>query len=66
VTRISRETLGLLLGFIGIVVFAGTLPATRIAVSSLARCNFPSVKINETNNASGNTTVKKLGIVTKK
>jgi len=35
VTRISRETLGLLLGFIGIVVFAGTLPATRIAVEAL-------------------------------
>jgi drug/metabolite transporter (DMT)-like permease len=31
----SRETLGLLLGFIGVVIFGGTLPATRIAVADL-------------------------------
>ena len=29
----SREHLGLLLGFIGVVVFGGSLPATRIAVA---------------------------------
>jgi len=29
----SRERLGLLLGFVGMVIFGGTLPATRIAVS---------------------------------
>ena len=31
----SRERLGLLLGFIGVVVFGGSLPATRIAVSAI-------------------------------
>src|ERR1700721_794786 len=31
----SREHLGLLLGFIGVVVFGGSLPATRIAVSAI-------------------------------
>lgn len=31
----SRERLGLLLGFIGVVIFGGTLPATRIAVSQI-------------------------------
>ena len=31
----SRERLGLLLGFIGMVIFGGTLPATRIAVSQI-------------------------------
>ena len=31
----SRERLGLLLGFIGMVIFGGTLPATRIAVSEI-------------------------------
>jgi len=31
----SRERLGLLLGFIGMVIFGGTLPATRIAVSAI-------------------------------
>ncbi len=31
----SRETLGLLLGFIGVAIFAGTLPATRIAVETM-------------------------------
>ena len=30
----SRERLGLLLGFVGMVIFGGTLPATRIAVSA--------------------------------
>jgi drug/metabolite transporter (DMT)-like permease len=32
-SALSREHLGLLLGFIGVAVFGGTLPATRIAVS---------------------------------
>ena len=31
----SREHLGLLLGFIGMAIFGGTLPATRIAVASI-------------------------------
>jgi len=31
----SRERLGLLLGFIGMVIFGGTLPATRLAVSQI-------------------------------
>lgn len=31
----SRETLGLLLGFVGVVVFGGTLPFTRLAVEGL-------------------------------
>jgi drug/metabolite transporter (DMT)-like permease len=31
----SRENLGLLLGFIGVVVFGGTLPVTRVAVAWL-------------------------------
>lgn len=31
----SREKLGLLLGFVGMVIFGGTLPATRLAVSAL-------------------------------
>jgi drug/metabolite transporter (DMT)-like permease len=31
----SREKLGLLLGFIGMCLFAGTLPATRLAMSGL-------------------------------
>src|ERR1041384_5349604 len=34
-TDASRERLGLLLGFIGMVIFGGTLPATRIAVSQI-------------------------------
>jgi drug/metabolite transporter (DMT)-like permease len=34
-TRSSREPLGLLLGLIGVAIFAGTLPATRIAVSAI-------------------------------
>jgi drug/metabolite transporter (DMT)-like permease len=33
---LSRETLGLLLGFLGVCIFAGTLPFTRIAVESLS------------------------------
>ncbi len=32
-TPFSREYLGLLLGFIGMAIFGGTLPATRLAVS---------------------------------
>ncbi|HEY8380725.1 MAG TPA: DMT family transporter [Microvirga sp.] len=32
----SRETLGLLLGLIGVTVFAGTLPFTRLAVEALS------------------------------
>lgn len=31
----SRQHLGLLLGFVGMVIFAGTLPVTRLAVGSL-------------------------------
>lgn len=31
----SREQLGLLLGFIGVAIFGGTVPATRIAVSAI-------------------------------
>ena len=31
----SREHLGLLLGFIGMVIFGGTLPATRLAVAEI-------------------------------
>src|SRR6185312_12695657 len=34
-SSLSRERLGLLLGFIGMVIFGGTLPATRIAVSAI-------------------------------
>jgi len=34
-TNASRERLGLLLGFIGMVIFGGTLPATRIAVAEI-------------------------------
>ena len=32
---LSRERLGLLLGFLGMAIFGGTLPATRIAVSAI-------------------------------
>ena len=32
---VSRQRLGLLLGFIGMMIFGGTLPATRIAVSAI-------------------------------
>jgi drug/metabolite transporter (DMT)-like permease len=32
---IARERVGLLLGFIGMAIFGGTLPATRIAVSAI-------------------------------
>src|ERR1035437_10546178 len=31
----SRQHLGLLLGFVGMAIFGGTLPATRIAVSAI-------------------------------
>ena len=34
-SRSSRERLGLLLGFVGMVIFGGTLPATRLAVSAI-------------------------------
>jgi drug/metabolite transporter (DMT)-like permease len=34
-SSLSRERLGLLLGFIGMAIFGGTLPATRIAVSAI-------------------------------
>src|SRR5579859_4344773 len=34
-SSLSRERLGLLLGFIGMVIFGGTLPATRIAVTAI-------------------------------
>jgi drug/metabolite transporter (DMT)-like permease len=33
---VSRETLGLLLGFVGVCIFAGTLPFTHIAVEYLS------------------------------
>jgi drug/metabolite transporter (DMT)-like permease len=33
---VSRETLGLLLGLIGVIIFGGSLPATRLAVESLS------------------------------
>ncbi|WP_046863242.1 DMT family transporter [Microvirga massiliensis] len=32
----SRETLGLILGFIGVCIFAGTLPFTRLAIETLS------------------------------
>src|SRR6201996_3389860 len=32
---LSRERLGLILGFVGMTIFGGTLPATRIAVSAI-------------------------------
>src|SRR3954468_9726784 len=32
---LSPERLGLLLGFVGMAIFGGTLPATRIAVSAI-------------------------------
>jgi drug/metabolite transporter (DMT)-like permease len=31
---VTRETLGLLLGLVGVVIFGGTLPATRLAVAA--------------------------------
>jgi drug/metabolite transporter (DMT)-like permease len=34
-TGLSRQTLGMGLGFIGIAIFGGTLPATRLAVEGL-------------------------------
>src|SRR5580692_12097494 len=34
-SSMSRQRLGLLLGFIGMAIFGGTLPATRIAVSAI-------------------------------
>ena len=34
-SSLSRERLGLLLGFTGMVIFGGTLPATRIAVAAI-------------------------------
>src|SRR5215467_9743584 len=34
-SRLSRERLGLVLGFIGVLIFGGTLPATRIAVAAI-------------------------------
>src|SRR5437899_1981865 len=34
-SAVSRERLGLLLGFVGMTIFGGTLPATRIAVSAI-------------------------------
>jgi drug/metabolite transporter (DMT)-like permease len=32
---VSRETVGLLLGFVGVVLFGGSLPFTRLALESL-------------------------------
>jgi len=34
-STLSRERFGLVLGFVGMVIFGGTLPATRIAVSAI-------------------------------
>jgi drug/metabolite transporter (DMT)-like permease len=34
-SRSSRERLGLLLGFVGVAIFGGTLPGTRLAVSAI-------------------------------
>jgi drug/metabolite transporter (DMT)-like permease len=34
-SSLSRERLGLVLGFVGMMIFGGTLPATRIAVSAI-------------------------------
>ncbi len=34
-SRPSRERLGLLLGFVGVAIFGGTLPATRLAVAAI-------------------------------
>jgi len=34
-SSLSRERLGLVLGFVGMVIFGGTLPATRIAVAAI-------------------------------
>ena len=34
-SSLSRERLGLVLGFIGVLIFGGTLPATRIAVTAI-------------------------------
>src|SRR6185437_7151472 len=34
-SALSRERLGLVLGFVGMAIFGGTLPATRIAVSAI-------------------------------
>src|SRR5437868_9857786 len=34
-SSLSRERIGLLLGFIGMAIFGGTLPATRIAVAAI-------------------------------
>ena len=34
-SHLSRARLGLLLGFVGVLIFGGTLPATRIAVSAI-------------------------------
>jgi drug/metabolite transporter (DMT)-like permease len=33
--QVSRETVGLLLGFVGVVLFGGSLPFTRLALESL-------------------------------
>jgi len=33
--HVSRARLGLLLGFVGVLIFGGTLPATRLAVSAI-------------------------------
>ncbi len=33
---VSRETLGLLVGFVGVVIFGGTLPATRVALGGFS------------------------------
>jgi drug/metabolite transporter (DMT)-like permease len=35
ISHLSRQRLGLLLGFVGVLIFGGTLPATRLAVAAI-------------------------------
>src|ERR1700749_2582698 len=41
---LSRERLGLLLGFVGMTIFGGTLPATRIAVPAIDPRALPALR----------------------
>ena len=43
-TPASRERLGLLLGFVGMAIFGGTLPATRLAVSQIDPITLTSLR----------------------
>src|SRR4029453_404977 len=40
----SRQRLGLLLGFVGMAIFGGTLPASRIAVAEIEPIALTSVR----------------------